>query len=405
MFQQNNIFAERGTCYDYFFEKKAGGRWREWTDVINKEESAIADGARVSDLLIQTDETVRQVFFLQTYILHDIPLLFVGPTGVGKTAVTNNFLIKLPKESFLANTISFSARTSANQTQDIVMSKLDRRRKGVFGPPMGKKCIVFVDDLNMPAKEKYGAQPPVELLRQWIDQGNWYDKKDTSKIELTDIILMAAMGPPGGGRNDITGRLTRHLNCVVMESFSDETMMKIFTSITDWHFGAKSFDASFTRAGRMLVSATLEIYKKTIDQFLPTPSKSHYVFNLRDFSRVVKGVLLVPGACLKDEKKLHRLWIHEVYRVFYDRLIDEPDRLAFFELVKSVAQDVLKVDINKLLDYLVPRQGQVNAAAAAAKLGDVHIRSLIFGDYGKPDGEKAYDEITDLDDLSKVMDK
>ncbi len=133
-----------------------------------------------------------------------------------------------------------------------------------------------VDDLNMPAKEIYGAQPPIELLRQWIDHHHWYDKKDTSRLDIEDVLYMSAMGPPGGGRNDITGksriinahhviivllsfffvtvlhlssltgRFTRHLNIISIDTFDDETLSNIFTSITDWHF-SNGFDASFYR--------------------------------------------------------------------------------------------------------------------------------------------------------------
>lgn len=70
----------------------------------------------------------------------------------------------------------------------------------------------------------------------------------------------------------------------------------------------------------------MNVYKSSIAMFLPTPTKSHYVFNLRDFSRVIKGVLLAPAVRMSEPDKLVRLWIHEVYRVFYDRLIDQGDR-------------------------------------------------------------------------------
>lgn len=99
---------------------------------------------QVSDLIIPTVETARQLFFLQTYLAHEVPTLFVGPTGTGKSLINNNFLSKLNKDKYTPNCINFSARTSANQIQDIIMAKLDRRRKGVFGPPTGKKCVIYV---------------------------------------------------------------------------------------------------------------------------------------------------------------------------------------------------------------------------------------------------------------------
>ena len=75
-----------------------------------------------------------------------------------------------------------------------------------------------------------------------------------------------------------------------------------------------------------LIGATLEVYKSAVETFLPTPSKSHYMFNLRDFARVMKGVMMVPASSIPEANKLIRLWIHEVLRVFHDRLNDENDR-------------------------------------------------------------------------------
>lgn len=62
----------------------------------------------------------------------DVLLLFfqvlcIGPTGTGKTLTVSDKLLKNMPPEYVTHFLVFSARTSANQTQDYVDSKLDKR--------------------------------------------------------------------------------------------------------------------------------------------------------------------------------------------------------------------------------------------------------------------------------------
>lgn len=233
---------------------------------------------------------------------------------------------------------------------------------------------------------------------QWIDHGHWYDKKDCSKLELLDVLLVTAMSPAASsGRGDVSLRFLRHLNFLTLDQFDDHTLRRIFASEMSWHFKSDLFDGAIAHLSDALVEATLSLYKGVLREFLPTPAKCHYMFNLRDFSRVIQGVKLVPATHLRDPNKLIRLWCHESYRVFYDRLVEETDKLAFFELVKKSAQSHFKVDLAKILFPHV--------LGGSSVVEDEHLRSLCFGDFMHPETDKrVYDEIPDASLLAKAMD-
>ena len=108
------------------------------------------------------------MWILEQMLVHDFHVLCVGPTGTGKTLSVLDKLMSGMPDKYSPVKVGFSAQTSANQTQDLLDAKLDKRRKGIYGPPAGKKYTVFVDDVNMPQREEYGAQPPIEILRFWM---------------------------------------------------------------------------------------------------------------------------------------------------------------------------------------------------------------------------------------------
>ncbi len=86
-------------------------------------------------------------------------VLTTGETGVGKSIIMSEFLMKINQEKFVSANLNFSAQTSSKNVQDLFMDKdkFIKKKKDLIGPPAGRKMIVFIDDINMPSLETYGA--------------------------------------------------------------------------------------------------------------------------------------------------------------------------------------------------------------------------------------------------------
>lgn len=388
------VIPKNGTVFDYRFIKEGKGKWKPWADEIALAPPLPRD-IPVNQIIITTIETIRVCALLDLLVRHGKSLLFVGPTGTGKSVYTVDFLLKkINTAEYTPLFINFSAQTTANQTQDIIMSKLEKRRKGVFGPGVGKKCVIFVDDVSMPLKETYGAQPPIELLRMWLDHKMWYDRKEVVPIKLIDLQLVCAMGQPTSG-NTVTARFTRHFNTICIDEFNRDTLITIFGKIVLWHLDTRGFSKEFDPCIDEIVLGTLNIYMEARKNLLPTPSKCHYMFNLRDFSRVIQGVLLSVPEATEGVDAMRRLWAHEIHRVYSDRLVDTADRQWLFQAICKVAENELHTNARDLFQRF---------AEPGCELDETDMRKLMYCDFTNPKADtRNYLEVQDLEELRIVV--
>uniref|UniRef100_H2ZI79 Dynein axonemal heavy chain 2 n=1 Tax=Ciona savignyi TaxID=51511 RepID=H2ZI79_CIOSA len=324
-------FPNKDTVYEYYVDPKS----RSW---VNFEEK-LQKGWRYSPtapfyrIMVPTVDTVRYDFLVTSLILRGFPVLLVGPVGTGKTSTAQNVLSKLDVTKYLTLTINMSSQTTSNNVQDIIESRVEKRTKGVYVPIGSKKMITFMDDFNMPAKDTFGSQPPLELIRQWIDYSFWYDRQKQITKHIKDMYLLCDMGPPGGGRQVISQRLQTRFNLINMTFPSETQIKRIYGTMINQKL--QDFEEDVKPIGDIITQATIDVYRLVVEKFLPTPAKIHYLFNLRDISKVFQGLLRAHKDFHDTKHSMTRLWIHECFRVFSDRLVDAKDTENFIGMLSD----------------------------------------------------------------------
>jgi len=398
------VTSTNSTCSMYEFKyDQDTGKWTEWMSAVG--EYAVNPETPFSQIIVPTPDTVRYTFLIDVLLKNDKHVLCVGDTGTGKTLNVMDKLQHHMPDSYTPVFMTFSARTSANQTQDFLDGRMEKKRKGVYGPPSGKKFCLLIDDLNMPMREKYFAQPPIELLRQWFDHNGWYDRTPPCAFkQIVDVILVACMGPPGGGRNPVSNRTLRHFNFLSFTDMSDASLVVIFDSILGATLG-KNFTQDVASLSTKFVEATVEVYNVVRRDLLPTPAKSHYTFNLRDLARVFQGLLRAdPKLVARDTNELYGLWMHENMRVFQDRMVNKTDRDWFTNLIDRVGTDTLGVGWDEVVNSPAPRKPEDDADETSEP--PTMDGRLIFGDYLVPGADvPMYQRVRDVSHLRRVVEE
>ncbi|KAL1274160.1 hypothetical protein QQF64_026974 [Cirrhinus molitorella] len=333
------------TLYDFHFDGNQK-KWVPWSSMVSK--YIHNPDMKFIDILVPTVDTTRANWLLEQMVKVKRPVVLVGESGTSKTATIQNFLSNLNTDTTIMMTINFSSRTTSMDLQRTLEASVEKRTKDTYGPPMGKRLLVFMDDLNMPRVDEYGTQQPIALLKLLLDRGGMYDRgKELNYKLIKDLGFIAAMGKAGGGRNEVDPRFISLFSVFNIPFPQEESLHLIYSSILKGH--TKPFEECIQNICDKLTFCTLELYKTIIKDLPPTPSKFHYIFNLRDLSRVYHGLTLTNPERFCTVTQFVRVWRNECLRVFHDRLINETDKITVQGHIKNLIEEHFKSDLDSAM--------------------------------------------------------
>ncbi|KAJ3331033.1 hypothetical protein HDU76_004259 [Blyttiomyces sp. JEL0837] len=301
------------------------GEWIPWhtrVPTIDIETHTVAS----ADVVIPTVDTLRHEEVLYSWLSEHKPLMLCGPPGSGKTMTLFSALRKLPEMEVVG--LNFSSATTPEFILKTFEQHCEYRKtpNGVILAPLmiGRWLVVFCDEINLPAVDKYGTQRVISFIRQLVEHGGFWRTSDKTWVKMERIQFVGACNPPTDpGRVPLTHRFLRHAPLIMVDYPGELSLTQIYTTFSRATLKLVPNLRGFADA---LTGAMVEFYLRSQRRFTPD-IQAHYIYSPRELTRWIRGIYeaLKPAEVLSVEE-LVKIWAHEGLRLFRDRLVSEAER-------------------------------------------------------------------------------
>ncbi|XP_042314347.1 dynein axonemal heavy chain 11-like [Sceloporus undulatus] len=369
-------FPSQGTVFDYFIDPDTK-KFTLWSEKIPGIE--MEPDVPLQTVLIHTSETIRLRYFMDLLLEKGQPIMLVGNAGVGKTVLVCDRFTKL-SEKYMVTKVPFNYYTTSAMLQRVLERSLEKKAGRNYAPPGMKKLIYFIDDLNMPEVDAYGTVQPHTLIRQHLDYSHWYDRQKLILKEIHNCQYVTCMNPTAGSFS-VNQRLQRHFSVFAVHFPGTDALATIYGKIINMHFQQGGFCYSIRKSVGTLIQAAISLHQKMTQNFMPTAIRFHYIFNLRDLTRIFQGMLLATPECVRSPIDLVHLWFHESSRVYSDKLMEERD----IEHFKKVLIDTAKRYFEGVDEHIF-----------------IH-KPIIYCHFAHGVGEPHYFPVSDWNKLTRIL--